>query len=215
MNESGGTYMRAEPALVKELVWAGFDLVVARQQSHRRLRRARHAPDDEVRRRGGARAGRRRAEPGRSARGAIPRDAEGARRADLGGLDVSGSLARRPHPRRHAGAAGAESAPLHDDHHGDRRSGSATLRQIAGGDQRPRRGRRRRRRRRASERSTSSAAASRPAPTPGVRTEPRQGGRRRDRRRGQERRRRWPTTPSSRSTRTRAAAIASCPPISW
>jgi poly-gamma-glutamate capsule biosynthesis protein CapA/YwtB (metallophosphatase superfamily) len=27
MNESGGTYMRAEPALLKELVWAGFDLV--------------------------------------------------------------------------------------------------------------------------------------------------------------------------------------------
>ena len=27
MHESGGTYMRAEPALVKELVWAGFDLV--------------------------------------------------------------------------------------------------------------------------------------------------------------------------------------------
>jgi poly-gamma-glutamate capsule biosynthesis protein CapA/YwtB (metallophosphatase superfamily) len=26
MNESGGTYMRAEPAMVKELVWAGFDL---------------------------------------------------------------------------------------------------------------------------------------------------------------------------------------------
>jgi len=27
MNESGGTYMRAEPPLLKELVWAGFDLV--------------------------------------------------------------------------------------------------------------------------------------------------------------------------------------------
>ena len=27
MNESGGTYMRAEPALLRELVWAGFDLV--------------------------------------------------------------------------------------------------------------------------------------------------------------------------------------------
>ena len=26
-HESGGTYMRAEPALVKELVWAGFDMV--------------------------------------------------------------------------------------------------------------------------------------------------------------------------------------------
>ena len=27
MHASGGTYMRAEPALLKELVWAGFDLV--------------------------------------------------------------------------------------------------------------------------------------------------------------------------------------------
>ncbi len=33
MNESGGTYMRAEPELVKELVWAGFDLV-ARANNH-------------------------------------------------------------------------------------------------------------------------------------------------------------------------------------
>lgn len=33
MNESGGTWMRAEPALVKELVWAGFDLV-SRANNH-------------------------------------------------------------------------------------------------------------------------------------------------------------------------------------
>jgi len=33
MNESGGTYMRAEPALVKELVWAGFDMV-SRANNH-------------------------------------------------------------------------------------------------------------------------------------------------------------------------------------
>lgn len=33
MNESGGTYMRAEPALVKEVVWAGFDLV-SRANNH-------------------------------------------------------------------------------------------------------------------------------------------------------------------------------------
>src|SRR6266498_717486 len=31
--ESGGTYMRADPALVKELVWAGFDMV-ARANNH-------------------------------------------------------------------------------------------------------------------------------------------------------------------------------------
>jgi poly-gamma-glutamate capsule biosynthesis protein CapA/YwtB (metallophosphatase superfamily) len=33
MHESGGTYMRAEPALAKELAWAGFDLV-ARANNH-------------------------------------------------------------------------------------------------------------------------------------------------------------------------------------
>jgi poly-gamma-glutamate synthesis protein (capsule biosynthesis protein) len=33
MTESGGTYMRAEPALVKELVWAGFDMV-SRANNH-------------------------------------------------------------------------------------------------------------------------------------------------------------------------------------
>jgi poly-gamma-glutamate synthesis protein (capsule biosynthesis protein) len=33
MNESGGTWMRAEPALLKELVWAGFDLV-SRANNH-------------------------------------------------------------------------------------------------------------------------------------------------------------------------------------
>ncbi len=33
MNESGGTYMRADPALVKDLVWAGFDMV-SRANNH-------------------------------------------------------------------------------------------------------------------------------------------------------------------------------------
>lgn len=33
MNQSGGTYMRAEPALVKELTWAGFD-IVSRANNH-------------------------------------------------------------------------------------------------------------------------------------------------------------------------------------
>jgi len=33
MNESGGTYMRAEPALARDLAWAGFDLV-ARANNH-------------------------------------------------------------------------------------------------------------------------------------------------------------------------------------
>jgi poly-gamma-glutamate capsule biosynthesis protein CapA/YwtB (metallophosphatase superfamily) len=33
MNESGGTYMRADPALAKELAWAGFDMV-ARANNH-------------------------------------------------------------------------------------------------------------------------------------------------------------------------------------
>ena len=33
MHESGGTYMRAEPALAKELAWAGFDMV-SRANNH-------------------------------------------------------------------------------------------------------------------------------------------------------------------------------------
>src|SRR5438105_4024430 len=33
MNESGGTWMRADPALVKDLVWAGFDFV-SRANNH-------------------------------------------------------------------------------------------------------------------------------------------------------------------------------------
>ena len=33
MSSSGGTYMRAEPSLVKDLVWAGFDLV-SRANNH-------------------------------------------------------------------------------------------------------------------------------------------------------------------------------------
>jgi len=33
MHESGGTYMRADPALVRELVWAGFDMV-SRANNH-------------------------------------------------------------------------------------------------------------------------------------------------------------------------------------
>lgn len=33
MNQSGGTYMRADPALVKELTWAGFDMV-SRANNH-------------------------------------------------------------------------------------------------------------------------------------------------------------------------------------
>jgi len=31
--ESGGTYMRADPSMAKELVWAGFDMV-ARANNH-------------------------------------------------------------------------------------------------------------------------------------------------------------------------------------
>ena len=33
MHQSGGTYMRAAPALVDELVWAGFDMV-SRANNH-------------------------------------------------------------------------------------------------------------------------------------------------------------------------------------
>ncbi len=33
MHESGGTYLRAQPSLIKELVWAGFDMV-SRANNH-------------------------------------------------------------------------------------------------------------------------------------------------------------------------------------
>ena len=33
MNESGGTYMRAEPSLAKDLVWAGIDMVARANKS--------------------------------------------------------------------------------------------------------------------------------------------------------------------------------------
>ena len=66
----------------------------ARQQSRGRLRRAGDESDEQVRRRGRAGAGRRRAEPRRSARSQVPRNGEGAGRADFGRLDLHGSLPR-------------------------------------------------------------------------------------------------------------------------
>ena len=77
MNESGGTYMRAEPALVKDLVWAGFDLVSRANNHTGDYGVLGHEPHHEVRRRGRTGAGRRRAEPRRGARSEVPRDAEG------------------------------------------------------------------------------------------------------------------------------------------
>lgn len=47
MNESGGTYVRAEPALLKHLVWAGFDSVSMTSNPHARLQRRWHAHYEE------------------------------------------------------------------------------------------------------------------------------------------------------------------------
>ena len=116
-HESGGTWMRTDPPILKELVWAGFDLV-SRANNHAGdfgvARRADHQP---LRARRRARRSRRRQQPRRSARSEVPRDAEGPRRVDLGGVDVHAAFARRQHARRHAGAAGIEPAAVHDHLH--------------------------------------------------------------------------------------------------
>ena len=49
MSSSGGTYMRAEPALVKELVWAGFDMVARANNHAGDYGVLGHEPDDEIR----------------------------------------------------------------------------------------------------------------------------------------------------------------------
>ena len=106
MNESGGTYMRAEPALVKELVWAGFDMV---------SRANNHAGDYGVlgmnlTSKYVADAGLVQAGVGQSL--AEAREAKfletpkGTSRADLGRLDIHRSLARGIDARRHARAPG-------------------------------------------------------------------------------------------------------------
>ncbi len=151
---------------------------VAGQQPHRRLRRARHAPDEEVRGRGGHRRRRLGGEPARGARGQVPRDAEGAHRAHLGGLDVPRSFARRTDARRRAGAPRAQPAALH--HHLCRDQG--TLRAAPAGG---------RRAHRADARGRRQPDLRRPPlrrrRDPGDPHRAAQGGRRRDRRGGEER----------------------------
>ena len=162
MNESGGTYMRAEPALVKELVWAGFDMV---------SRANNHAGDYGVlgmnlTSKYVAEAGLVQAGVGQSlaeAREAkFLETAEGARRADFGRVNVYRSLACGIHARRHARASRSESAALHDDHDRDARADGDTARDGKRGQRRSARdaaaGDDRR------ERSRSSAVASRSAP---------------------------------------------------
>ena len=105
---------------------------LAGQQPHRRLRRPRHAADEEVRGRGRDRRRRIGREPDRGPRGQVPRYAEGTHRARLGGVHLPGSLARRPHPRRRPGPARAEPAALH--HHLRRDQGA--LRAAAAGRRR-------------------------------------------------------------------------------
>ena len=129
MNESGGTYMRAEPALAKELAWAGFDLG-SLANNHTgdygalgmRLTKKYVAEAGHRRRRLGG-------EPARGPRGQVPRDAEGAHRPHLGGLHVPRSFAGRTDARRRAGAARAQPVAVH--HHLRRDQGA--LRAAAAG----------------------------------------------------------------------------------
>ena len=77
-HESGGTWMRTDPPILKELVWAGFDLVSRANNHAGDFGPARLADHQQVRPRGRTRRGRCRQQPRRSARSEIPRDAEGA-----------------------------------------------------------------------------------------------------------------------------------------
>ena len=102
MNESGGTYMRAEPALAKELAWAGFDLgSLANNHTGDYGALGMRLTKKYVAEAGIVAAGS--GESLTEAREAkFLETAEGTHRAHLGGVDLPRSLARRPHPRRRA-----------------------------------------------------------------------------------------------------------------
>ena len=124
MNESGGTYMRAEPALAKELAWAGFDLgSLANNHTGDYGALGMRLTKKYVAEAGIVAAGS--GESLTEAREARFLDTpKGRDRARLGGVHVPGSLARRPHPRRRPGPARAEPAALH--HHLRRDQGAAS-----------------------------------------------------------------------------------------
>ena len=88
---------------------------LARQQSRRRFRTRGIGDDEQVRARRRTRRGGRRQQSRGSARSQVPRNRERPRRADFRGVDVHAALARRQLTRRHAGAAGPQSAALQHD----------------------------------------------------------------------------------------------------
>ena len=207
MNESGGTYMRAEPALVKELVWAGFDMV---------SRANNHTGDYGVlgmnlTTKYVAEAGLVQAGVGQSlaeAREAKFLETPKGRVALISVASTFPDHSRAgPHARRHAGAARPEPAALHDHHHGHaraawRRCAQMAARSTAARRRRAGRDRRhvqllrpplhRRRHARHPHRAATRRISTRSPPSSGAPPA-------------------WPTTRSSRSTRTRAAAIACVP----
>ena len=117
MHESGGTWMRADPALVRELVWAGFDLV---------SRANNHAGDYGV---AGMRlttkyvreAGLVQAGVGESLAEAREARFLDTRRARVGRVDVSRSLESQRYSRRRAGAPRPQPAAIHDHERRDAR----------------------------------------------------------------------------------------------
>ena len=114
-HESGGTWMRTDPPILKELVWAGFDLV-SRANNHAGDfgPLGRQITSNYVRDAGLVEAG-----VGNSlaeAREAKFLETPKARVALISAAStLHAALARRQHPRRHAGAARLEPAALH--HH--------------------------------------------------------------------------------------------------
>ncbi len=125
MTQSGGTYMRADPSIAKELVWAGFDLV-ARANNHTGDygSEGMRLTTKYVAEAGLVQAGV--GESLREAREARYLDTdEGTRRAHLGGVDVSRFQPRRRLVGRYEGAARPQSAAVHDH---ERRDAAAVRR---------------------------------------------------------------------------------------
>jgi hypothetical protein len=117
MNESGGTYMRAEPALLKELLWAGFDLVSMANN---------HTGDYGA---DGMRITRKHVAAAGLVHAGVGEDLAQAREAAF----LETAFTRQPRKKRRARAPGAEPAPLYDDLRCDTRTPRAAP-CDAGGD---------------------------------------------------------------------------------
>ena len=131
MSSSGGTYMRAEPALVKDLVWAGFDLV---------SRANNHTGDYGVlgmnlTTKYVAEAGLVQAGVGQSLAEAREAKFLETPKGRVALISVASTFTdhsvRRTHARRHAGSPRTESAAVRHHHDRDPAAARTTLREMA------------------------------------------------------------------------------------